>query len=331
SRCGHPRYAILFAARKSINAPSNNEYEFWMDLVIMHEILINVYNYKDDEEGGSSGQVGFNPATDQIAFLYRDGYGESFGPYSLPQGVVDGCAKKSYLETVVNILKGYLNNNGFLFVLTFDHSGDSSEQEYPLFSLLTQGGSAIELGDIISDFEFATIMNQLTVKKRVFVMQQCYSGGFVDDLSSSNTVILTDSSYMQIAWGGHPEKVYYHTSIYSLYHGEMLYHFFSALRRYFVQYVVEFGSDGIITSNSCKFFLNVDRDGNNLISFKEVYSSIVDWLTDEEIYSYDPHHQGDNPYIQPQLDADGNGISQQGRKNMGGDWDDDKCVEAFYF
>jgi hypothetical protein len=43
----------------------------------------------------------------------------------------------------------------------------------------------------ITESEFSSRLNILSFDKRVFWMQQCFSGGFIDDLSGANTVLIT--------------------------------------------------------------------------------------------------------------------------------------------
>ncbi len=53
---------------------------------------------------------------------------------------------------------------------------------------------------VISDEDFSEKFSNVNAGKKVYWMQQCYSGGFIDDLSSDNTVILTSASGTELAW-----------------------------------------------------------------------------------------------------------------------------------
>ena len=52
----------------------------------------------------------------------------------------------------------------------------------------------------IRDEDFASKFSTINAGKKVYWMQQCYSGGFIDDLEGSNTVIITASAPDELAW-----------------------------------------------------------------------------------------------------------------------------------
>jgi len=47
----------------------------------------------------------------------------------------------------------------------------------------------------ILDYDFASIVDSIQCDKRIFWMQQCHSGGFIDNLRNSKSIIVTASSY----------------------------------------------------------------------------------------------------------------------------------------
>lgn len=56
-------------------------------------------------------------------------------------------------------------------------------------------------GESIRDDEFATEINKITAKDICIVMEQCYSGGFIDDLAGQNRVIMTACAYNETSCG----------------------------------------------------------------------------------------------------------------------------------
>lgn len=55
-------------------------------------------------------------------------------------------------------------------------------------------------GSTLEDQLFASWVDQIICAKRTFVMSQCFSGGFINDLESNNTVLLTSSKANQVAY-----------------------------------------------------------------------------------------------------------------------------------
>ncbi len=127
-----------------------------------------------------------------------------------------------------------MTDSDYLFVWTFDHGGTWA------------GGSNLGLMglEVITDVEFAAIMPE-HYSNRVFWMQQCYSGGFIDNLHNDDTVILTACSAYTGAGpclnlnpdGGDPfENEYYPPEGDYYTHGEFNYHVLNAARLQTIAY-----------------------------------------------------------------------------------------------
>jgi hypothetical protein len=165
--------------------------EFWNDTLLMFEILVD---------------NGFDP--DDIFVLYNLGtdYASANPRYQpgsaenghLPATITDFAATIANVTMVFNGLASgdpvhgipQMTANDFLFVWTFDHGGfDDPNSNWthdpgePTYLCLTDG-------DMYAT-TFATLVDAITYARRVFVMQQCHSGGFIPHLSNNNTVILT--------------------------------------------------------------------------------------------------------------------------------------------
>jgi hypothetical protein len=79
----------------------------------------------------------------------------------------------------------------------------------------------------IRDDEFAALIKKVPCKYRVFAMQQCYSGGFIDDLRDDKTVILTSCAPDQFASRADTETEIYKGVEY--HHDEFSYHLHKVL------------------------------------------------------------------------------------------------------
>ena len=88
------------------------------------------------------------------------------------------------------------------------------------------------------DYDFADLVDQIACSKRIFWMQQCHSGGFIDNLANNKTSILTACDFDEGAYradntnpdGSDPiENEIYNGVIYN--HGEFNYHVMNAVRK----------------------------------------------------------------------------------------------------
>lgn len=170
-----------------------------------------------------------------------------------------------------------------IYFITWD---DEGEQEW--YTTYTIDSETICGIQTIQDDEFAGSQNSSYLghtpvyARRVLFMQQCYSGGFIDDLSNPTTVTATACNASEGAWRADDspgdENEDYDGKTY--YHGEFNLHFMSAFYG-----ETPAGDD-------------VDADDNN-----DGYISV--W----EAYKWAEDH--DSLGETPQYDDDGNGRSQQ--------------------
>jgi|GEM_PF-6158333 len=275
------RYAVLIARRTAADA---NYDEFWNDLKIMYDILKNNYGYIDDNKPG------FDPSTDHIAVLYDAGNDVKTGKYGTPTGttITDFSATKANLQTVFNTLSNVMGDNDFLFIWTFDHGSyvdSNGNDKADLGEHVTLGVQDGEIQDDTFATDYVGLIQHYN--RRVFVMQQCFSGGFIDDLSNTNTVIVTAARGDETAHRVDTENEVVNGITY--HHGEFLYYFESALN-----WVTPQGTA-----------VNADDDGNGYVSILEAFN----YVTSHE-----------NRPETPQLDDDGNGLSQQNNDIDDGDF-----------
>ncbi len=164
-----------------------------------------------------------------------------------------------------------------LFVWTFGHGS--------LYSGPDGSGLQLDLGDsIMVDTVFAPLVDQCSYDKRIFFMQQCHSGGFIDDLENDDTFIMTATDWWwagaaddSCADGDDPyENEYYQTypdDTIRFNHGEFDYHVINAARL------------ETIRGNSLASFDSVDVDSNGLASLSEIW----DWEESKDTVA-DPHY-----------------------------------------
>jgi len=256
----------------------NNHARYWNDLTWMYDILIE-NGYSDDD----------------IFVLYADGntpsatncndpvniYDESPNDVNFNDGrhanIIDFSSTDASLQTVFTTLGNNMGDTDFLYIWTNDHGSDVDQNGNP--------GPANNRylclwNQFIRDDTFAdgNHLGQITQFMQIStLMKQCFSGGFIDDLSGNNRITMTSSNAAQSSWSADTEGFY----------GEFTFHFHSALQG--------------VTPDGTQ--VNADTNGNGYISMLEAYQFAVANDSRNEV---------------PQLDDDGNGLSQQDGDNDDG-------------
>jgi len=155
--------------------------EFWHDTFLMWELLLNK-GYDDDNIF-----VLFADGNDFISDYILEG-----GRYIVPLEYSPMTDYQANLANVEMVLEGLANGNAqenipqlqeddFLTIWTFDHGDWHGGHRW----LCLIGD------DEISDEAFGNLVDQINCQKKVILMQQCYSGGFVPYLANQNSVVFT--------------------------------------------------------------------------------------------------------------------------------------------
>lgn len=181
-------YAVLIAGGAS---PADSHIRYWNDLSAMYSIL------------RSKGY----PAS-HITVIYADGLPKDT---SMP---VNYSATKANISTAFTNLASRTSADNDVYIMLNDHG-----------STLSGGRTGLCLWyDTMSDDEFATQVNKITSWKHMMIqMKQCYSGGFVDNLTRPNRVVMSSSTAGQVSWAKP-----------TLDFGEFTYWYMSALKGSFV-------------------------------------------------------------------------------------------------
>ncbi|MCR5269934.1 MAG: hypothetical protein K6D91_02815 [Prevotella sp.] len=194
-------YAVIISGGASVG---NNYQRYWNDCSSIYSTLINVYGYNKNHiyvimaDGTDSA---FDRLTDQ-------GYDSS--PLDLDGDGLDDiqyAATRSNIQNVFNQLANTLTTDNNLFVFTMDHGTKR------------MSNSCLCLWyDEMLDFEFADLLSTIHARSLNLCMGQCFSGGFIDDLTNEKYVISTackdnESSYsLNMGFGGYDAYVYYWTA-----------------------------------------------------------------------------------------------------------------------
>jgi hypothetical protein len=220
-------YAVLISG--GIN-PLNAHNRYWNDIKYMYQILNNTY--------------GYNP--DNIYVIYKDGVAED---NDIP---VHFSATITNVNTVFNQLANTLTARDSLFIYLNNHGGGFNPNAFPFLydGLVDTDGDEPDVGyfetnygididsdgnlletfsidevlwlyydQMMSDDDLANLLDDIVCNQMIIFMKQCFSGGFIHDLSGSNRIILSACGEEEFAWGADTEGEY----------GEFSYHFMKAV------------------------------------------------------------------------------------------------------
>jgi hypothetical protein len=254
-------YAVIVQG----DMPSGDSYnEFWLDNVIMYQTLLE-YGY----------------APENIHVLY--GYGQDETNFPCPwyqETMVDYPAFKQDARDLFTWMRdgnpaegiAKVTENDFIYLYTFDHGGSNGGCNATLCFM----------DGCMSDSEFASYFNQIDYRHRAVAMQQCFSGGFIDNLANDTTVVLTAANCYESAYEGNEYEV---CNGHTMHHGEWNYWYMSALR----------GHKPLPGEQP----VNEDTNGDGKVSFWEAFQYALDNDDAPEHPQYsDPGGLGDSLSLQ---------------------------------
>jgi len=189
-------YAVLISG----GADAYNNWErYYGDVSFMYSTLVNEYGYPDDHISVLMSD-GADPGLDQH---------KNNGGYVSSDPDLDGdgdqdvgyAATKDNITAVFDHLRTVLRPGDQLFVFTTDHGGPEHTPQQGTNVVLNLWGFTE-----IKDDEFAAEVDRVASTVPVMItMEQCYSGGFVDDiipgLPGQKRVIATAANAYESSWG----------------------------------------------------------------------------------------------------------------------------------
>ncbi|HBZ86084.1 MAG: hypothetical protein A3K15_01620 [Candidatus Edwardsbacteria bacterium GWE2_54_12] len=208
--------------------PNKGYDEFWNDTYLMWELL-----YKNKGWANNDIYVLYGNGDDYTTL--NDRYKASVQTNNVIPKATD---YRAYYTEVANIFSWLANGNAgqgipkmtvndFLFGYTFNHGGTTGNNN-----------STLGLMDVeITDTDFANKVNPIPCWARAFWMQQCFSGGFIDNLQNSKTMVSTACTGSESAYRADnisrnesplPENETYNSVVYN--HGEYNFHIMNSQR-----------------------------------------------------------------------------------------------------
>jgi hypothetical protein len=257
--------------------------EFWNDLYLMWEL-----HYTKTGMWDRSNDIG-----GEIRALYADGVDY---PYAHPRyqaswnnvaRITDYPATYNYVYNIFYWLKNGEQSQQIwhgmaedeeLFNWTFDHGAWNGANAY------------LGLWDVwVRDDLYASWVNPINAGKKVFWMQQCHSGGFIDDLAGNTSVVITVCSPTELASpadnvsrNGSPLP----ENEYGNHHGEFDFHVMNAARG---TAIYPYGNPTIV---------DADDNENGGVSMEEVFNYVYYHESQDETPQYsDVGNIGANTYL----------------------------------
>ncbi len=178
-------YDDFYAVIVEGDIPAGASYsEFWSDPVRMYRMLL---------------EFGYQASNVHVLYGYGNDEADFACEYYREPGMVDFPANQQNVRDLFTWMKDgnaaqgieQVDDQDFIFLFTFDHGSDMP------------GDCAASLGlmdGAMPDSEFANYFNQIPYKHRGIMMQQCFSGGFINDLENDTTAISTAANCYESAY-----------------------------------------------------------------------------------------------------------------------------------
>lgn len=196
-------YAVILSG--GINKYSNHS-RYWNDCSFIYQTLTRRFGIPKNQISVLMAD-GTDPEEDMII---------SYGGFSSSPTDLDGdgyddiqyAATKQNLTSVLHNLANVMTPKDNLFLYVIDHGGTDDYAGTSYICLWNK--------QKIYDYELAEILNTFDVKSMNIVLGQCFSGGFIDNLSAPNRVIATACNKDEYSWAcsniNYDEFVYHWTS-----------------------------------------------------------------------------------------------------------------------
>jgi predicted outer membrane repeat protein len=257
----------------------NNHIRYWGDVSHIYSTLSLKYGYPKTNIYTLVSD-GLDPAADTSD--------DTNSPFDLDgDGRNDtmAAATAGNISNVFAHLRATLTTNDQLFVFTTDHGGPTEgagewDVELNLWNM-----------EVLRDHELKAMTENIACPV-FFVMEQCYSGGFLNDLNRSNSLISTAAHYNESSYAGNTFPWF----------DQWAYHWTAAMRGAYPQTNAPW-----LDSEPCDGDLNDD----GYVSFAEAaqYAYTHKYSSDHPMYSATPGGLGEYSFLQ-QVRRDDLGMGQ---------------------
>jgi hypothetical protein len=244
---GGNSYAVLLSGGASMGS---NHIRYYNDMTFMLTTLKEVYSFADDDIYVLMAD-GTNPAPDRSD-------GTNSPPDMDGDGTddIDGPCTLAAIQGVFAELAGFVTSADQVFIFTTDHGGDESGWDVYLNLW----------GEVMHDEVLASHMNSLPGPQFIVTMEQCFSGGFEDDLQTVPPRVFSSAA-------AYNEPSY---AMSNLLYDEYVYYWISAVR----------GADPYGTP------VDADTNGDGMVTMDEAFLYAEAHDTAPETPQYDDNPAG---------------------------------------
>jgi hypothetical protein len=248
-------YAVILSGGYDL---TNNHIRYWGDAAFIYSTLTLKYGYR---KGNVFALIsdGLNPASDRSddtnspTDLDGDGYFDTFG-----------AATAENVSNLFRNLQASLKPTDQLFVFLTDHGAPTDGA----------GDWDVELNlwnqEVLRDAELRALTEPIACPV-FFAMEQCHSGGFVDDLGQFNRAVATAARHFESSYAGDTYP----------YYDQWAYHFTAALRGFY-----PLDETPWLDGEPC----DADFNEDGYVSFREAYDYAM-----IHRFSLDHPTYGENP------------------------------------
>jgi len=174
-------------------------------------------------------EYGFNDSEIYVLVTLREEWVDNL---SMDPAIIDYNATEENIIMICDYLKNIVDKNDLLYVVVIDHGGDNHHIDFwnlkihmdfwqgvfahdTYFALeklekvcnkelnsednLVYYGNSSGIDNKIYDHELNGYTKDIDARRIIFILQPCLSGGFINDLSKKNHVIITASREVQLA------------------------------------------------------------------------------------------------------------------------------------
>jgi hypothetical protein len=256
-------YAVIISGGAD---KANNHIRYWGDVSHMYSTLTVKYGYPKTNVYVLVSD-GLDPAIDRSD--------DTNSPFDLDgDGRNDtmAAATPENVSIVFARLEQVLTPNDQLFVFTTDHGGPSDGGEWDVHLNLWNL-------EVLTDAEFKAMTENIQCPV-YFAMEQCYGGGFIDDLNQSNRLITTSARYNESSYAGNTFPWF----------NQWAYHWTAALRGSYPQQESPW-----LDGESC----DADYNEDGFVSFEEarLYAQEHKYPIDHPMHDADPESLAKSSFL----------------------------------
>lgn len=246
-------YALIISG--GVNPVANYE-RYWNDCSFIYQTLVKRYDIPKENIYPIMSD-GTNPGADMN--LTTGGFASQSLDLDFDgENEIKLAATKANIQSTLNSLANKLQKDDHLFIYVIDHGGTDDHNKQSYICLWNQQS--------MYDYELAEMLTPFTSKSVNVnvVLGQCFSGGFIDNLTKIGCVVATASKGHQSSWAC-PDIPY----------DEFVYHWTCAING-----ANHVGNTKDFSGNT----INADTDGDGYISMKEAftYAKEKDRITSEQ-------------------------------------------------